>query len=195
MSVTVHLQLGYSLEFIVMKLFNKLKNYFAWLNIRPNQKQIFNANNVLALFLLAFCSASSTIQMIFEENSIVEIGNSFYYAICFLFCFVTLSSNILKQSKMFGFIDKLENIIENSQLQFENTNYQFINLVFFPGPNNRRVYSDANVKIEKWSKFAYIAFVYSTIPFGMLPALLLSYYHYFVNDYGINSFSLTFPIQ
>lgn len=125
-SVTVHLKLGSSLDYLhtvaTMVLFVQLKNYFAVLNIRPNQTRFVNAKSVLALFLLFYCSGATTAQVLFENNSLTELGNTFSFAITFALNFVTLYSNVLRQAKIFGFIDKLEAVIENSMIHIEQMN-------------------------------------------------------------------------
>lgn len=94
-----------------MKIFVQLKVYFKISGIEPNQTK-FNRKNVLALFLLAYCFSATVLLILFEDISFIVLGNTFYASISFFLNFFTLSSNIIKQVKIFKFIDKLEKIIE-----------------------------------------------------------------------------------
>lgn len=103
-----------------MKLFVELKCYFEYqLDIRQNQKNVFNIRNLMALFFITSSFVAIVAYMVQEENSIFEYGNLFYGAISFLLNIITLLSNILKQKKIFNIIDKLESTIENSEFLVE----------------------------------------------------------------------------
>lgn len=94
-----------------MKIFVQLKVYFKISGIEPNQPHFFNRKNLLALFLLAYCFSATVLLILFEDISFIVLGNTFYAAISFFLNFFTLSSNIIKQVKIFKFIDKLEKVI------------------------------------------------------------------------------------
>lgn len=99
-----------------MKIFTQLQNHIKILGINPTQAHLFNATNVLALLLLAYFSGVTLGLIFFEGISVIVLENAFYAAISSILSFCLLSSNILKQKKIFEFIENLENVIENSEL-------------------------------------------------------------------------------
>lgn len=98
-----------------MKLFLKLKHYFAVIDIRSNQKHLFSLTNLSASFIVAYAFGAISTYMIYEDNSIIDLANLFYGSTTYFLNFITLFSNIIKQKKFFEFIDKLEAVIGNSE--------------------------------------------------------------------------------
>lgn len=61
-------------------------------------------------------------------------------------------------------------------------------------PSSKALYEEANQFVEKWHKIINFAFVKVTLPFITLPYAVWSYYLYFNNDSGPDSFHLPFPV-
>lgn len=124
-SVALHHSSGIGLFFWAnMKLFVALKNYYKVFDIRPNQKHLFNIKSVSALFIIAYSFGASA-YLLFENTNFVELGNLSYGSLTFLFILVVLFTTILKQAKMFKFIDEVEMTIEKSEFQFVKLEFQF----------------------------------------------------------------------
>lgn len=89
------------------------------LGIEANAKCSFSFKNVLpiVMFMCYFCATIAF--FFFESTTYIDIGNIYFGAVCMLANCTFLSSNVLKMSKMFDLIDKLENVIENSKLSFK----------------------------------------------------------------------------
>lgn len=115
----------------MIKLFIELKYHFELFNIKPNQKNIFNITNVLALFSFAYSFCAILGYMIYEDNSIFELGNLFYGSTSYILNILTLSSILIKRAKIYQFIDKLETVIENSELQFQNMHILYFKMQCF----------------------------------------------------------------
>lgn len=100
-----------------MKIFIELIEHFKTLGIQQNQKHLFNASNVLALFLIGYCCcAAIAFVILIDEKTFIELGNCYYGAASMLVNFINLTSLILKQASIFELIGKFEVLMENSEL-------------------------------------------------------------------------------
>lgn len=102
-----------------MQLFLELKKHFKSLGIEPNQGNSFGTKNVIPLILFVYCFSATAWFLLFEpDKTFFDLGNAFYGVVCFPVSFFNLLSIVLKQTKIFMLIGKIEEIIGNSKFQF-----------------------------------------------------------------------------
>ena len=95
-----------------MAIFIELKKNFAFLGIKADGQSSFSVKQSIIAFLLACCSFGMGAFMLFEPKSLMEFVNSFYGTACSVLNFSTYSSNVLKRTKIFGFLARIEDIIK-----------------------------------------------------------------------------------
>lgn len=95
-----------------MAIFIELKKNFAFLGIKPDGRSHFNEKHSIIVFLLAFCCSGMGSFMLFESKSLMDFVNSFYGTACSALNFSTYSSNVLKRTQIFGFLNRMEDIIK-----------------------------------------------------------------------------------
>lgn len=102
-----------------MEIFTELRQYFGILGIKPDKKSNFSAANVIIVFLLTLCCISMSLYIVFESESLISAGNTFYGAASAALNAITLSSNILKKSKIFDFFRRIEEMIMKRKFLFK----------------------------------------------------------------------------
>lgn len=99
-----------------MKIFIELRKFYKILGIEPFQNH--HLKNVLLLLLLLCYSGATAAYIFFEEITYIDFGNSWYSTTCMVVNFIGLSTSIIRKSKIFDLINKLERTIESSKLIF-----------------------------------------------------------------------------
>lgn len=98
-----------------MAIFIELKKNFAILGIKPDGQSRFNKKHSMIAFSFALCCVAMGAFILFEPKSLMEFTNSFYGAASAILNFFTFSSNVLKRTKIFGFLARIEDIIEKRE--------------------------------------------------------------------------------
>lgn len=101
-----------------MEIFIELKKHFSFLGIKPNNKSNFSVKNVIIIFLLVFCFIVMSLYIVFESELLINTGNTFYGAASAPLNAITLSSNVLKKSKIFQLFKRFEEMIIRRKFLF-----------------------------------------------------------------------------
>lgn len=99
--------------------------------------------------------------------------------------------------KFFRFIESLEKVIGDRKLQ-NSTNLMKLNqnligiqfLIELNDPISKHLYTQANNQIEKWTATFHILFIKVPLTLAFIPLIILSYYLYFMTDFGSDAFLL-----
>lgn len=102
-----------------MAIFTELKKNFAVLGIKPDGQSRFNKKHSMIAFSFALCSIAMGAFILFEPKSLMEFTNSFYGAACAILNFFTFSSNVLNRTKIFVFLDTIEDIIKKRKFYWD----------------------------------------------------------------------------
>lgn len=96
-----------------MDIFIELKKYLSFLGIKPDKKSTCSAENLTIVILLSFCFISMSLYIVFESESLISSGSTFYATVSTALNIVTLSSIILKESKIFKLLKGFKEMIMN----------------------------------------------------------------------------------
>lgn len=98
-----------------MEVFVELKKQFIAIGVKPNSKSNFNWLSVIIVLLLAWCFVGMSEFLLLEAKTMIDIGNSFYGAVCAALNILTYPSNVLKRNKIFDVITRFEDIINKRE--------------------------------------------------------------------------------
>lgn len=166
---------------------------------QPNQEQYpLNLINWFTIFCLIQSIISTTRFFLFEANSMVEYGLTFWVCASFITCFNFCLGVYSRAKNIPVFIGNWEKFIEKSKFHItycSTANQIFLNFILFlfdTGENSKIEYEDLNEKIERSTRlFAYCFF--PTGPTITVPAFIYTVVKYFILDSGPESFFLMFP--
>lgn len=193
-----------------MKLFETVQKFYRLLGLHPSQQTqncIFNARNILVLYIFVEGFTSTAAFGLFEAKSIAEFGNAFYAFITELLCFVYFSSTMGKMTNVLELMKKSRDIIQKSEFHIKhlmfwlslhwirsNSELIHVDLIGMQNAQSNRIYNEMSERIEKVSEIFYFVLVKMTVPGVLLPSCLITIYNYFILDLKDESFFLPFPI-
>lgn len=184
-----------------MKLFRSMLEFYQICGIsqlQPNRR--LNTRIVVFLLFIFWFFISLIGTFLYKLTTIGEHIDLF----CLLITVAACSANILecvwKRSEVFGFIKRMEQLIEKSKTKLEPQSQIKSRFFFYlrTGSNDltRKIMDmELNDKIEWISRWIYFLQVKVTIAAFVLPAVLITLINYFVLDKKDRSYFLPIPIM
>lgn len=190
-----------------MNAFDTIRYNFAIIGISPNQSgqmHLFNPRNCVALVLIAINLILNVGFLIHDADSFQKYVSSAYTCSTLLACIIAFEIVIWKTTKIFIFLDRVEEIIENRKLvmllQFaygcysttlkENGHY----VAGQENPISKNIYTETGRKIQAAIKILNFVMVKVSPICLILPEFMRSFYAYFTTDLGNDAFVLLFPV-
>lgn len=189
-----------------MKLFRTVQKLYQMMDIWPSQpnqqRSRFTTKNVL-FFLFRLPILLSTLgYILFEKVTIIQRMHSFLVWITQSVCTINFVISFYKMPNIVKYIEKAEQIFQKSKFGWIiwKTLKHWNALYFLVGIEKTAfemvvVYNELNEKIEKMSKFFYIALLKVTPAALLGPIWTLTSVNYFIKNLGEDSFKLPFPVM
>lgn len=100
-----------------MKLLGGVQRLYQLLGLVPqNNHSHFNVKNMLIIFIMVQGGISSAAYFMFQSETIIDYGNSFYFWSLYVGTVTYYSIIVANVAKLFQLIEKLQEIIEKSEL-------------------------------------------------------------------------------
>lgn len=186
-----------------VKLFQAAQQYMQITGIYPPQPgQIHSINTKTICFLFCLVNVFGIVAsfFVFKAKTSVEFSISFYCSVTLLTIIGLQTISICQSSSNFEMLKSMEEFIETSKsiqlnLPCKYTRFNCISHSGIESSKSTFSYSKLIKNIELLSEIIYLALVKVTIPFNMVPALLISLFNYYARDMGDESFYLPFPVM
>lgn len=167
-----------------MKLFLSALEHSSMIGIRPrrpNEAYIFNRRIVCDMLIyigLFNCTSSS---FYYYDNTFKEYAQTFYVWIGMTLTGIALLITVLMLDNLFQFLEHIKKVVAKCEYKKEMLKNKISN----------NLLGETYLSIDKWTRIFHTAIVKISIPLGCVPIVGLSYYNYFINDLGKDSFIFT----
>lgn len=165
-----------------MAIFKTLKQYVRFLGIlkfdKPHAQAIRIVLNIIVFVGVCGAFLTTTAHLFLEKNSSLEKQvQSGAAAVSYLYCIVLAITIWNEKQQLFDMIDDIESQIEDRERKY-----------------GRTIYKEAIASVETLT-IGLIIFLHVilTTVMGILPAMAVSYYNYYVRDMGEASFIESVP--
>lgn len=189
---------------IKLKILQSSQKNFSILGIdlhQPVQRNPFGEKSVSIIFILCMSVALSGEYFLNVAEEFRQFADSMYATTAMLAAIICFTADVLRKSILSEYIERLEKIINQSELFLILFLTWFINfksrtikcILGLEYPESRAMYMEINPKVEKWCEIPVFCTENFLYPSAMFSKFVISYYAYFTSGMRHDVFELPFP--
>lgn len=183
-----------------MKILQSVLKDLASMGYRANQSP-FNIDTLVESLKYIMFITCECVYLCRFAGAPKDLAYSVIMATIGIVIFISFISTVLKMGIIFTFINGLEQIINDSELNLTEyiwpcIEYDLKRLNSFLGLKYRTAkqeFEKSNRLVHKWCKIAYVIIVQVCMPSLILPKAMYCFFLYFTTDLGNDAFELPIP--